>query len=147
MARSVVIVESIAKTKTIKNFGKKLPSTSISWTYQRSSKNKLGVNIEDGFEPHTSPFAAEARSLVNWRKLLRQPIRSILPLIRIVKGKQLPGIFRRDQDKNNRIKRVLFNEITERAVLEAIENSQTIDINKVEAQKARRVMDRLVGYQ
>ena len=149
MAKSVVIVESVAKSKTINKFlGKNYQVLSSIGHIKDLPKNKLGVKIEDGFEPQYITIRGKGKVLSELKKSAETA-----DLVYIATDPDREGeaiawhIFEEIKSKNDRIKRILFNEITERAVLEAIKNSQAIDNNKVEAQKARRVMDRLVGYQ
>ncbi len=111
-------------------------------------KNKLGVNIEDGFEPQYITIRGKGKILNELKKAAETADQVYNATDPDREGEAIAWhIFEEIKPKNDRIKRILFNEITERAVLEAIENSQAIDVNRVEAQKARRVMDRLVGYQ
>lgn len=149
MAQSVVIVESVAKTKTIKKFlGKDYEVLSSVGHIKDLPKNKLGVVIEQGFEPQYITIRGKGKVLNELKKAAETADRVYIATDPDREGEAIAWhIFEEIKSKNNRIKRILFNEITERAVLEAIKNSQSIDIDKVEAQKARRVMDRLVGYQ
>ena len=149
MAKSVVIVESVAKTKTINKFlGKDYQVLSSVGHVKDLPKNKLGVIIEDGFEPQYITIRGKGKILSELKKAAETADRVYIATDPDREGEAIAWhIFKEIKSKNKRIKRILFNEITERAVLEAIKNSQSIDTNKVEAQKARRVMDRLVGYQ
>jgi len=149
MAQSVVIVESVAKTKTIKKFlGKKYQVLSSVGHLKDLPKRKLGVNIEDGFQPQYITIRGKGKILTELKKAAETADQVYIATDPDREGEAIAWhIFEEIKSKNNRIQRILFNEITERAVLEAIQNSQSIDIHKVEAQKARRVMDRLVGYQ
>ena len=149
MAQSVVIVESVAKTKTIKKFlGRDYQVLPSVGHIKDLPKNKLGVNIDDGFEPQYITIRGKGKVLSDLKKAAETADQVYIATDPDREGEAIAWhIFEEIKPKNHRIKRILFNEITERAVLEAIKNSQTIDVNKVEAQKARRVMDRLVGYQ
>jgi DNA topoisomerase-1 len=149
MAQSVVIVESVAKTKTIKKFlGKGFQVLPSVGHIKDLPKNKLGVSIEDGFEPQYITIRGKGKVLNELKKAAEAADQVYIATDPDREGEAIAWhIFEEIKPKNHRIKRILFNEITERAVLEAIKNSRTIDVNKVEAQKARRVMDRLVGYQ
>ena len=149
MAQSVVIVESVAKTKTIKKFlGRDYQVLPSVGHIKDLPKNKLGVNIDDGFEPQYIIIRGKGKVLSDLKKAAETADQVYIATDPDREGEAIAWhIFEEIKPKNHRIKRILFNEITERAVLEAIKNSQTIDVNKVEAQKARRVMDRLVGYQ
>lgn len=149
MAQSVVIVESVAKTKTIKKFlGKDFQVLPSVGHIKDLPKNKLGVSIEDGFEPQYITIRGKGKVLNELKKAAEAADQVYIATDPDREGEAIAWhIFEEIKPKNHRIKRILFNEITERAVLEAIKNSRAIDVNKVEAQKARRVLDRLVGYQ
>jgi len=149
MAQSVVIVESVAKTKTIKKFlGEDYEVIPSVGHIKDLPKHQLGVNIEDGFEPKYITIRGKGKILDELKKAAENADQVYIATDPDREGEAIAWhIYEEIKRKNDRIKRILFNEITERAVLEAIQNSQAIDINKVEAQKARRVMDRLVGYQ
>ncbi len=149
MAQSVVIVESIAKTKTIKKFlGKDYQVLSSIGHIKDLPKGKLGVNIEDGFQPQYITIRGKGKIVNELKKAAETADQVYIATDPDREGEAIAWhIYGEIKLKNNRIRRILFNEITEKAVLEAIQNSQSININKVEAQKARRVMDRLVGYQ
>jgi DNA topoisomerase-1 len=149
MAQAVVIVESVAKTKTIKKFlGKDYQVLSSVGHIKDLPKNKLGVNIKDDFEPQYITIRGKGKILTELKKAAEVADKVYIATDPDREGEAIAWhIFQEIKSKNSRIQRILFNEITERAVLEAIKNSQSIDVDKVEAQKARRVMDRLVGYQ
>jgi len=149
MAQSVVIVESVAKTKTIKKFlGKDYQVLSSVGHIKDLPKGKLGVSIEDGFEPQYITIRGKGKIVNELKKAAEIADQVYIATDPDREGEAIAWhIFEEIKLKSNRIQRILFNEITERAVLEAIKNSHAIDIDKVEAQKARRVMDRLVGYQ
>lgn len=149
MAQSLVIVESVAKTKTIKKFlGKDYEVIPSVGHIKDLPKKQLGVNIEDGFEPKYITIRGKGKILDEMKKAAEEADQVYIATDPDREGEAIAWhIYEELKRKNDRIKRILFNEITERAVLAAIQNSQSIDINKVEAQKARRVMDRLVGYQ
>ncbi len=149
MAQSLVIVESVAKTKTIKKFlGKDYEVMPSIGHIKDLPKNQLGVNIDDGFEPKYITIRGKGKILGELKKAAENADQVYIATDPDREGEAIAWhIYEELKRKNDRIKRILFNEITERAVLAAIQNSQSIDLNKVEAQKARRVMDRLVGYQ
>lgn len=149
MAHSVVIVESVAKTKTIKKFlGKDYQVLSSIGHIKDLPKGKLGVNIDDGFDPQYITIRGKGKIVNELKKAAESADRVYIATDPDREGEAIAWhIYDELKNKNDRILRILFNEITERAVLEAIRKSTSIDVHKVEAQKARRVMDRLVGYQ
>ncbi len=149
MKQSVVIVESVAKTKTIKKFlGKNYEVLSSVGHIKDLPKGNLGVDVDDNFEPKYITIRGKAKILNELKKAAETADQVYIATDPDREGEAIAWhIFEEIKTKNKNIQRILFNEITERAVLNAIENSQSINLNKVEAQKARRVMDRLVGYQ
>ena len=149
MTQSVVIVESVAKTKTIKKFlGKNYHVMSSVGHLKDLPKGKLGVEIESSFEPQYITIRGKGKILSELKKTATTADQVFIATDPDREGEAIAWhIYEEIKSKNSNIQRILFNEITEKAVVEAINNSQSIDINKVEAQKARRVMDRLVGYQ
>jgi len=149
MAQSVVIVESVAKTKTIKKFlGKKYNVLSSVGHIKDLPKGKLGVDLEDGFQPQYITIRGKGKIVNDLKKAAESADQVFIATDPDREGEAIAWhIFDSIKSKNDHISRILFNEITEKAVTEAIKNSQSINTDKVEAQKARRVMDRLVGYQ
>ena len=148
MPRSVVIVESFAKTKTIKKFlGSEYQVLSSVGHIKDLPKGSLGIDIEDGFQPKYITIRGKGKILSNLKKAAQSADKIFIATDPDREGEAIAWhIYEEIKSKNNNIHRILFNEITERAVREAIENPLPISTNKVEAQKARRVLDRLVGY-
>ena len=145
---NLVIVESPAKAKTIEKFlGKGYKVTASNGHLIDLPKSKLGVDIENNFEPSyivirgRTPLLNELKSLANASStvyLATDPDREGEAISwHIAKALGIP---------ENRQCRVEFNEITKNAVTNGIAHPRAIDINKVDAQQARRVLDRLVGY-
>lgn len=149
MKQSVVIVESVAKTKTIKKFlGKNYNVLSSVGHIKDLPKGNLGVAVENNFEPKYITIRGKAKILNELKKAAETASQVYIATDPDREGEAIAWhIFEEIKTRNKNIQRILFNEITERVVLHAIENSQPINLDKVEAQKARRVMDRLVGYQ
>lgn len=149
MRQSVVIVESVAKTKTIKKFlGRKYEVLSSIGHIKDLPKGKLGVNVDNSFEPQYITIRGKGKILNELKKAAEMADQVYIATDPDREGEAIAWhIFEEIKTKNNNIQRILFNEITEKAVLHAIQNSHSINLPKVEAQKARRVMDRLVGYQ
>ncbi len=147
--KSLVVVESHAKTKTINAFlGEQFTVLPSSGHVVDLPKTKLGVDITNGFQPHYLPLRdrrkvvkqlQEAAAKAEWVILATDPDRE---------GEAIAWHLAQILKKSNpNISRITFNEITRGAVLQALQNPRPIDLNLVEAQKARRVLDRLVGYQ
>lgn len=145
---NLVIVESPAKAKTIEKFlGNGYKVTASNGHLIDLPKSKIGVDIENNFEPSyivirgRTPLLNELKKLAAAAKtvyLATDPDREGEAISwHIAKSLGIP---------EDTCCRVEFNEITKNAVIKGISNPRTIDINKVDAQQARRVLDRLVGY-
>ncbi|MDM7926052.1 MAG: type I DNA topoisomerase [bacterium] len=149
MEKSLVIVESDAKSKTIKKFlGEHFAVKASVGHIKNLPKNRLGVDLTNGFEPEFITIRGRGKILQELKKLAQNSDRVFIATDPDREGEAIAAHLAEEiEPSNSRIQRVLFHEITEKAVREAIGNPLTIDADKVEAQKARRVMDRLVGYQ
>src|SRR3989339_583219 len=144
----LVIVESPTKAKTIKGFlGKEYVVESSFGHVRDLPKSKLGVDVENNFEPtYTVPLKAK---------------KQVTKLKKLAKGAEMV-YFATDEDREgeaiswhlqqllnvaeNKQKRIAFHEITKNAIMEALEHPRKLDINLFHAQQARRILDRLVGY-
>ena len=148
MSRSLVIVESVAKTRTInKILGKGYTVKASIGHIKDLPKERLGVDVDNGFEPEYIAIKGKGKTIQELRRLAAQSDVVFIATDPDREGEAIAShIAEEIQPKNKNIKRVLFNEITASAVKEAISHPISIDFDKVEAQKARRVMDRLVGY-
>ncbi len=149
MSKSLVIVESNTKTKTIGKFlGKDYEVLSSIGHIKDLPKQRLGVAIEDSFEPEYITIRGKGKILSQLRKSAQNADRVYIATDPDREGEAIAYHLAEEiRPNNDRIHRVLFNEITEKAVKSALEHPTEIDENKVSAQKARRVVDRLVGYQ
>ncbi|MBD3289177.1 type I DNA topoisomerase [candidate division KSB1 bacterium] len=149
MPKSLVIVESNAKTKTINKFlGKDYVVVSSIGHVKDLPKGKLGVNLDDSYEPDYITIRGKGSILNDLKKAASNSDAVFLATDPDREGEAIAWhIYEEIRTKADKIHRILFNEITENAVVKAIRNPLSIDKNKVEAQKARRVLDRLVGYQ
>ncbi|MBI5182067.1 MAG: type I DNA topoisomerase, partial [Nitrospirae bacterium] len=148
MAKSLVIVESDAKSKTINKYlGKNFIVKASGGHVKDLPKKKLGVDIEHNFEPEYI-VTGKPSILSEIKKAAKSAEKIYLASDPDREGEaiawHIAQIVGNGDDK--RIARVLFNEITERAIKEALSNPLQIDYNKVNAQQARRVLDRIVGY-
>jgi len=147
--KELVIVESPAKARTIKKF------LGVGYVVRASNghvrdlpKKELGVSIENGFEPKYVTVRGRGKLLTEFRKQAATASRVLLASDFDREGEAISWhIYEAIKSKNSDIKRIVFNTITERAIRQAIENAQSIDMRKVNAQQARRILDRLVGYQ
>lgn len=149
MGQSLVIVESVAKTKTINRIlGRDYVVKASVGHIRDLPKRRLGVDIENGFEPEYITVKGKGKTLQELKKVAGKANDIFIATDPDREGEAIAHHIALElKNKNGNIKRVLFNEITETAVKEAIDKPTIIQSEKVEAQKARRVMDRLVGYQ
>lgn len=148
MPKSLVIVESDAKSKTINKYlGKNFIVKASGGHVKDLPKKKLGVDIENNFEPEYI-VTGKPSILSEIKKAAKSAEKIYLASDPDREGEaiawHIAQIIGNGDDK--RIARVLFNEITERAIKDALSNPLQIDYNKVNAQQARRVLDRIVGY-
>ncbi|MFQ5865619.1 MAG: DNA topoisomerase, partial [bacterium] len=149
MAKSLVIVESNAKTKTIGKFlGKDYQVLSSVGHIKDLPRHRLGVDLEDNFEPEYIVLRGKGKLLSQLRKSASGVDNVYIATDPDREGEAIANhIAEEIKTSKDKIHRVLFNEITEKAVKGALEKPTQIDLHKVAAQKARRVVDRLVGYQ
>ena len=148
MADKLVIVESPAKANTIKKFLGGNTKVVASMGHIRDlPKSKLGVDIEHDFEPEYINIRGKGDLIKSLKKEAKQAKKIYLATDPDREGEaiawHLAYILK---DENSKIVRVTFNEITKNAVKNAIKEPRSIDYNLVDAQQARRVLDRIVGY-
>jgi DNA topoisomerase-1 len=150
MATSLVIVESPAKAKTINKYlGKDFRVLATVGHVKDLPKDRLAVNIESDFEPEYDVISSKLKILRDIRKAAKSAQNVYLApdpdregeAIAVHLAEEIRPYYKGD------IFRLLLFEITKSSVLEKIQQVGTIDFHKYEAQKARRVLDRLVGYQ
>ncbi|MBO6068316.1 MAG: type I DNA topoisomerase [Bacteroidales bacterium] len=149
MGENLVIVESPAKAKTIEKFLGKGYKVKSSFGHIRDlSKKKLGVDTEHGFTPHYEISADKRKLVTELKKDAAEASTVWLASDEDREGEAIAWhLFETlglDRDKTRRI---AFHEITKSAILEAIESPRGIDMNLVNAQQARRILDRLVGFE
>ena len=150
MANSkLVIVESPSKAKTIGKYLGAEYTVKASMGHLRDlPKSTMGVDIENGFVPEYVPLEAKAELITELRKLAKKADAVYLATDPDREGEaiswHLQQLLQLPQDKTHR---VTFNEITQKVVVQSIENPRAIDTDLVDAQQARRVLDRIVGYQ
>jgi DNA topoisomerase-1 len=149
MIKNLVIVESPAKAKTIEKFlGKEFSVRSSFGHVMDLSKKGLGVDIEKGFTPVYEISAEKKKVVSELKKIAKEAEVVWLATDEDREGEaiswHLVSALDLDPDET---KRIVFHEITKSAIMEAIENPRQIDRNLVNAQTARRVLDRLVGFE
>lgn len=149
MAKNLVIVESPAKAKTIEKFlGKDFKVESSFGHISDLPSKELGVDVEGDFDP-TYEVSSDKKAVVKKLKDLAKKAEIVwLASDEDREGEaiawHLSEALKLNKDKT---KRIVFNSITKAAIQHAIENPRTIDYNLVDAQQARRVLDRIVGYE
>ena len=148
MADKLIIVESPAKANTIKKFLGGSTKVVASMGHIRDlPKSKLGVDIEKDFEPEYINIRGKGDLIKSLKKDAKQAKVVYLASDPDREGEAIAwhlGYLLKDDAKE--ITRVTFNEITKEAVQKAIKNPRKLDVNLVDAQQARRVLDRIVGY-
>jgi DNA topoisomerase I len=162
LAKGLVIVEAPTKAKTIEKYLGKGYTVEASLGHVKDlPKSTLGVDIENDFETEYVVIPGKEKVLAKLKKLAQLAETIYLAPDPDREGEAIAAHLaeelgdggkskkkkKKDENGNHRFQRVTFNEITQRAVKEAFEHPRDIDQHLVDAQQARRVLDRLVGYQ
>ena len=148
MAKYLVIVESPAKVKTIKKFlGKNYEVAASNGHVRDLPKSTLGIDVEHDYEPKYITIRGKGDILANLRKLVKKADKVYLATDPDREGEAISwhlanALKLEDKDIN----RISFNEITKNAVKASIKEPRKIDMNLVNAQQSRRMLDRMVGY-
>jgi len=151
MADNLIIVESPAKVKTISKFlGKSYTIDATMGHLIDMPKSSLGVDVENHYEPKYITIRGKGDLLSKLKKEAKKADKIYLATDPDREGEaiswHLQNELLKDEKNKKKISRISFNEITKNAVKNALKNPREIDMNLVNAQQARRVMDRLVGY-
>ena len=149
MAKNLVIVESPAKAKTIEKFlGKDFQVESSFGHIADLPSKELGIDVEGDFSP-TYIVSDDKKTLVKKLKALAKKAETVwLASDEDREGEAIAWHLKEQLNlKEANTKRIVFHEITKKAILKAVENPRDIDYNMVNAQQARRVLDRIVGYE
>ena len=148
MADKLVIVESPAKANTIKKFLGGSTKVMASMGHIRDlPKSKLGVSIENDFEPEYINIRGKGDLIKELKKEAKKAKKIYIATDPDREGEAIAWHLAKIlEDEKDKITRVTFNEITKNAVKQAIKEPREIDVNLVDAQQARRVLDRIVGY-
>ncbi|HSW48612.1 MAG TPA: DNA topoisomerase, partial [Bryobacteraceae bacterium] len=151
MSKSLVIVESPAKAKTIgKYLGKQYLVKASLGHVKDLPKKDLAVNVEQGFEPTYQLIEGKSKLIQELRQASKEAEAVFLAADPDREGEaicaHLAEELRAKKNGKPRIYRVMFNEITRNAILKAFEKPLEVSQNLVDAQQARRILDRLVGY-
>ena len=149
MAKNLVIVESPSKATTIKKFlGSTYEVIASNGHVRDLPKSQLGIDIENDFEPKYITIRGKGELLAKLRKEVKKADKVYLATDPDREGEAISWHLSKAlklDDKN--AKRITFNEITKNAVKQSIKQARKIDMDLVDAQQARRVLDRMVGYQ
>jgi len=149
MQKNLVIVESPAKAKTIEKFLGKDFKVMSSYGHIRDLKKKdLGVDIANNYKPLYEVPADKKKIVSELKSAVKDADTVWLASDEDREGEAISWhLYETLGLKNKNTKRIAFHEITKNAILHAIENPRNIDINLVDAQQARRVLDRIVGFE
>ncbi len=148
MAKNLVIVESPAKAKTIKKFLGSNYKIEASMGHVRDlPKSQLGVDPENDFEPKYITIRGKGELLAKLKKEAKKSTKVYLATDPDREGEAISWhLYNVLSPLNEKIYRITFNEITKEAVKGSIKAARTIDMDLVDAQQARRILDRIVGY-
>ncbi len=151
MAENLVIVESPAKAKTISKFlGSKYIVRASMGHVRDLPKSKIGIDIENKFEPTYIVSMDKKKVIKELKGFCKKGTKVFLATDEDREGEAIGWHLLRALDidtKKTEVQRIVFHEITEGAIKEALKNPRQLDQDLVDAQQARRVLDRLVGYE
>ena len=148
MAKYLVIVESPAKVKTIKKFlGTNYEVMASNGHVRDMPKSQLGIDIEHDYEPKYITIRGKGDILAALRKEVKKADKIYLATDPDREGEAISWhLYHALKLGEKKVYRITFNEITKNAVKESLKNARKIDMDLVDAQQARRVLDRMVGY-
>lgn len=148
MAKYLVIVESPAKVNTIKKFlGSNYEVVASNGHVRDLPKSSLGIDIENDYEPHYITIRGKGDLLAGLRKEVKKAEKIYLATDPDREGEAISWhLITALKLENKKVYRITFNEITKNAVKESLKNAREVDMNRVDAQQARRCLDRMVGY-
>ena len=148
MAKYLVIVESPAKVKTIKKFlGSNYDVQASNGHVRDFPKSQFGIDVENDFEPKYITIRGKGELLANLRKAAKKADKIYLATDPDREGEAISWHLMQALKENPaKMRRISFNEITKTAVKASIKQPRDLDLNLVDAQQARRMLDRMVGY-
>lgn len=148
MAKYLVIVESPAKVKTIKKFlGPNYEVTASNGHVRDLPKSQMGIDVEHDYEPKYITIRGKGDILANLRKEVKKAEKIYLATDPDREGEAISWhLLKALKLEDKKVYRITFNEITKNAVKESLKNAREINMNLVDSQQARRVLDRMVGY-
>ena len=146
--KALVIVESPAKARTINKYLGSDYVVKASMGHIRDlPKGKFGIDLEHGFEPEYTTIRGKGKVISELKKLAKSSESVYLAPDMDREGEAIAWHLAESLEvPDERVFRVVFNEITKKAILQAFETPGRVDTDKVEAQQARRVLDRIMGY-
>lgn len=148
MAKYLVIVESPAKVKTVKKFlGANYEVAASNGHVRDLPRSSLGIDVENDFEPKYITIRGKGDILANLRKEVKKAEKIYLATDPDREGEAISWhLYYALKLQDKKVYRITFNEITKTAVKESLKNAREINMNLVDAQQARRCLDRMVGY-
>jgi DNA topoisomerase-1 len=147
MGKSLLVVESPTKMKTLSKYlGKDFVIKATYGHIKDLPKSKLGVDVDEGFNPHFHILKGKSKVVDEIKKAGKDAERILIGSDPDREGEAIAFHVAEVIGKQDRIERVLFHEITKKGVLDAMKKPLKLDIAKYNAQKTRRILDRLVGY-
>lgn len=148
MAKYLVIVESPAKVKTIKKFlGNNYDVQASNGHVRDFPKSQFGIDVENDFEPKYITIRGKGELLAGLRKAAKKADRIFLATDPDREGEAISWhLMQALKEDPKKMRRITFNEITKTAVKNSIKQPRELDMNLVDAQQARRMLDRMVGY-
>ena len=149
--KSLVIVESPAKVKTIRKFlGANYEVTASQGHVRDLPKSQLGIDVDNDYEPKYITIRGKGELLASLRRQVKKADRIYLATDPDREGEaiswHLVAALHLDEMKDKEVYRITFNEITKNAVRDSLKNAREIDMRLVDAQQTRRILDRMVGY-
>ena len=152
MAKNLVIVESPAKVKTIKKFlGQGYEVVASGGHVRDLPKSQMGIDVEHDFEPKYITIRGKGDTLAMLRREVKKADKIYLATDPDREGEaiswHLLSALKLENTADKKVYRISFNEITKSAVKASLKEPRELDMNLVNAQQARRVLDRLVGYE
>lgn len=149
MAKNLVIVESPAKVKTIKKFlGKNYEVMASNGHVRDMPKSQMGFDPDNDFEPKYITIRGKGELLAALRKEVKKADKIYLATDPDREGEAISWHLTKALNlEDKKVYRITFNEITKKAVKESLKHPREIDMNLVDAQQARRMLDRMVGYE
>ena len=148
MAKYLVIVESPAKVKTIQKFlGPNFIVTASNGHVRDLPKSQMGIDVEHDYEPKYITIRGKGDILANLRKEVKKAEKIYLATDPDREGEAISWhLLKALKLEDKKVYRITFNEITKNAVKESLKNAREINMDLVDAQQARRCLDRMVGY-